>query len=66
MPEEKVTRRAFIQCLAGTVTASLLPKALLANPPSEAVSCNHDAGASDFVIINGWVLLKSDLEHEQG
>jgi len=64
MLKNTVTRRTFIQYLTGSVTAILLPQSLLAEHPATIPVTpphQHD-NQSEFIIVNGWVLLKKDLE----
>lgn len=63
---KKITsRRVFLQYLASTVSAAFLPYNLMASHPEKTSSIKrsyqHDDD-SEFIIVDGWVLLKKDLE----
>jgi|GEM_PF-6150537 len=65
MLKQKLNRRGFVQYLAGSVAALLFPQFLSAGNPEKPapvkLSNQHESENTEFVVINGWVLLKKDL-----
>lgn len=65
MIKNTASRRTFLQYLASIVAAAFVPHKLMANPrekTSSTVRPYQHGEDSEFVIIDGWVLLKKDLE----
>ncbi len=58
-----VTRRTFLKAVA--VQPLLVDNLFIKHSPSPQ-QILHDVDAHDFIILNGWVLLKTDLFEPQG
>lgn len=60
-----LNRRVFVQYLAGSAATLLFPQFLSAGNPEKTLpvksSRQHKSENTEFVIVNGWVLLKKDL-----
>ncbi len=67
MKEQKINRRYFLQALGTVAAVSSLP-VLASNAPTNTTS-NNKSGSSNikqlddnYIMVDGWVLHKSDLD----